>query len=110
MAPAPTLTAKPPAEIAAKRLELQAAAFNAIKQLPDEAFVTDAQCEALTGLSRTSLGRIEQSEPLLRSVKLGPKRKVRLLGNVRAFVQKCIAAANVESKSRALGPADAPTA
>jgi hypothetical protein len=82
---------KSPPELVAERLELQAAALNAIKQLPDEAFVTDGQCEAITGLSRTSLWRLERSEPLLRSVKLGPKRKVRQLGNVRAFVQKCLA-------------------
>ena len=64
-----------------------------IKLLPDEAFITDGQCEALTGLSRTSLQRLERSRPLLQSVKLGPKRKVRQLGNVRVFVQECLAAA-----------------
>jgi hypothetical protein len=70
-----------------------AAGSTPIKLLPDEAFVTDGQCEALTGLSRTSLQRLERSRPLLQSVKLGPKRKVRQLGNVRVFVQECLAAA-----------------
>jgi len=59
--------------------------------------------EAITRLDRVSLWRIEngldrhgrerfEPEPLLKSYKLGPKRKVRLLGNVRRYVRKRLGA------------------
>ena len=70
-----------------------AAGSTPIKLLPDEAFVTDGQCEALTGIVAHIAAALERSRPLLQSVKLGPKRKVRQLGNVRVFVQECLAAA-----------------
>jgi predicted DNA-binding transcriptional regulator AlpA len=62
--------------------------LRALEGVPDDAFVTDAECMAITRLSRTSLWRLEQTEPLLRSTKLGPKRKARRLGNVREFLRK----------------------
>jgi hypothetical protein len=72
---------------------------NKLQALPDEAFVTEIECEALTRLSRTTLHRIEhgldrlmqprfEPEPLLKSVKMGPKRKARPLGNIRKFIKK----------------------
>ena len=67
--------------------------LQALEALPDSAFVTDVECEALTRLSRTSLWRLEQREPLLKSVMMGPKRKVRALGKVREFIRQRIAAA-----------------
>jgi hypothetical protein len=70
-----------------------------LSDLPDDAKITDAECEALTRLSRSTLWRIEHglnrkgervfpAEPLLHSIKMGPKRKVRVLGRVREFVRR----------------------
>lgn len=67
--------------------------IRALEALPDTAFITDAESEALTRLSRTSLWRLERTEPLLKSIRLGPKRKVRRLGDVRKFIEQCIASA-----------------
>jgi len=78
---------------------LNSATLQALLSLPDEAFVTDSECELITRLSRCTLHRLEHGldrhgvrafppEPLLKSTKMGPKRKVRLLGNLRKFVHQ----------------------
>jgi hypothetical protein len=84
-------------------LALLGRTLKVIEALPDDVLVTDPECEAITRLDRVSLWRIEHGldghgnerfdpEPLLKSYKLGPKRKVRLLGNVRLYVRKRLGA------------------
>lgn len=84
---------RPRAANAALQPALSSETLQALELLPDTAFITDAESEALTRLSRTSLWRLERTEPLLKSVKLGPKRKVRVLGKVREFIRQRVAAA-----------------
>jgi hypothetical protein len=79
--------------------KLDGAELRVLFGLPDEAFVTDAESSMITRLSRTSIWRIEHGldrngrkafppEPLLKSIKIGPKRKVRRLGDLRKFVRQ----------------------
>jgi hypothetical protein len=92
-------TAKSPAPAQLTQLESIGVGLKALRALPDETFVTDGECEIITRLSRTSIWRIEHGldrqgrktlppEPLLKSIKIGPKRKVRLLGNLRKYVRQ----------------------
>jgi hypothetical protein len=87
--------------LALKSLAVIGSALKAIENFPDDSLITDAECEAITRLDRTSLWRIEHGlnrqgrkefapEKLLKSYKLGPKRKVRRLGDVRKYVESRI--------------------
>jgi hypothetical protein len=82
-----------------RRLTEAAPILAELGKLPDSFNIDEAACEAITGVSRTTLWRIEhgfdhvgrvvrEPEPLLRSFKVGPKRKLRNLGDVRAFMRR----------------------
>lgn len=89
------------------RLAASAEILQALEKLPDSTKVGDLEAALFTGLSRTSLWRIEHGldrsgrqvsdpDPLLKSVKMGPKRKVRVLGNLRSYVRRRCEAAGLQ--------------
>jgi hypothetical protein len=88
-----------PANPLQRRLAVFGPILAELRGLPDDFNVDETACEAITGVSRTTLWRIEHGldrsgkvvrppELLLRSFKVGPKRKLRVLGDVRAFVRR----------------------